>query len=205
MAAPLTPTPSSDSLNDLEYQKYRSDGTGFSVAVVNPDGTRVGSSTGTSATQVQGNVASGATDSGNPVKIGGIYNSSPITLTNGQRGDLQLDQFGDVLVNLATKLDRINDNVTAWRGGSSITTISTATTTTIANFPVYIEEIRVLGGTLGNVTVYDNTAASGTNPIPAFTPTAGQVIIDKSTIFSVGCVVVTAAATLVIVTWRSQQ
>ena len=46
---------------------------------------------------MQGNVASGASDSGNPVKVGGRYNSTPPTLTNGQRGDLQLDASGRLL------------------------------------------------------------------------------------------------------------
>lgn len=52
-----------------------------------------GSSTVTisGTTTVAGNVASGATDSGNPVKVGGVYNTSAPTLTNGQRGDLQVD------------------------------------------------------------------------------------------------------------------
>lgn len=50
---------------------------------------------------VMGSVASGATDSGNPVKVGGIYNSSPITLTNGQRGDVQLDANGYAKVNIS--------------------------------------------------------------------------------------------------------
>lgn len=47
---------------------------------------------------VGGNVASAATDSGNPVKVGGRYNSSGITLTNGQRGDLQLNASAHLLV-----------------------------------------------------------------------------------------------------------
>lgn len=51
---------------------------------------------------VAGNVASGSTDSGSPVKVGGIYNSTPVTLTNGQRGDLQLDANGYLKINLAT-------------------------------------------------------------------------------------------------------
>lgn len=54
------------------------------------------SGSGTTADQVQGNVASGATDSGNPVKVGGVYNSSPPVLTSGQRGDLQVDTRGNV-------------------------------------------------------------------------------------------------------------
>ncbi|TGP65458.1 hypothetical protein EN868_03145 [Mesorhizobium sp. M2D.F.Ca.ET.225.01.1.1] len=43
-----------------------------------------------------GNVASGAADSGNPVKIGGVYNSTLPTLTTGQRGDAQLDVNSNV-------------------------------------------------------------------------------------------------------------
>ena len=39
---------------------------------------------------VQGNVASGATDSGNPVKVGGVFRTTKPTLTDGQRGDVQL-------------------------------------------------------------------------------------------------------------------
>jgi hypothetical protein len=41
--------------------------------------------------QEVGNVASGAADSGNPVKIGGRYNTTKPTLTDAQRGDNQLD------------------------------------------------------------------------------------------------------------------
>lgn len=48
--------------------------------------------------QVQGNVATGATDSGNPLKIGGVFNTVPPTLTNAQRGDAQLDNRGSLWV-----------------------------------------------------------------------------------------------------------
>lgn len=44
-----------------------------------------------------GNVASGVADSGNPVKVGGKYNTAFPALTNGQRGDLQLDASGRVI------------------------------------------------------------------------------------------------------------
>mgnify|MGYP001160661676 FL=1 len=47
-----------------------------------------------------GNVASGATDAGNPLKVGGKYNSTKPTLTNGQRGDVQLTSRGSVAVTL---------------------------------------------------------------------------------------------------------
>jgi hypothetical protein len=55
-------------------------------------------SSGRAADEPQGNVAAGATDAGNPLKIGGKYNTTPPTLTSGQRGDLQLDSVGNVRV-----------------------------------------------------------------------------------------------------------
>jgi hypothetical protein len=46
------------------------------------------------ANTVVGNIASGSADSGNPVKTGAIFNSSPVTVTNGQRVDSQADANG---------------------------------------------------------------------------------------------------------------
>lgn len=48
--------------------------------------------------QVQGNVAAGASDSGNPVKVGGQYTSTLPTLTTGQRGNVQLDSSGRLII-----------------------------------------------------------------------------------------------------------
>lgn len=44
---------------------------------------------------VVGNVASGAADSGAPVKTGGVYHATPPTLSDGQRGDTELDPSGN--------------------------------------------------------------------------------------------------------------
>jgi hypothetical protein len=58
---------------------------------------------------VVGNVVSGSADSGNPVKIGGVFNQNfvnplgPISLSNGQRGDLQLDSLGRLIVVVANQ------------------------------------------------------------------------------------------------------
>jgi hypothetical protein len=54
-----------------------------------------------SAQQVLGNTPAGAADSGNGIKISGVYNSSPPTLASGWRGDAQLDAFGNLKVNIA--------------------------------------------------------------------------------------------------------
>lgn len=53
------------------------------------------------AVTASGDVASGGTDAGNPIKVAGVYRSSPIALANGQRGDLQLDAAGYLKVNIA--------------------------------------------------------------------------------------------------------
>lgn len=53
---------------------------------------------------IGGNVASGAADSGNPVKVGGKYNASGAAVTDGQRGDLQIDAAARLIVSLGTIL-----------------------------------------------------------------------------------------------------
>lgn len=48
--------------------------------------------------KVQGNVASAASDSGNPLKIGGIFNTTQPTVTTGQRVDFQSTARGAQIV-----------------------------------------------------------------------------------------------------------
>jgi hypothetical protein len=52
-------------------------------------------------TAVQGSSAAGSADSGNPVKIGAVYHASPPAFADGQRGDLQIDGQGRLMVNTA--------------------------------------------------------------------------------------------------------
>lgn len=47
---------------------------------------------------VGGNIASGSTDSGNPLKVGAIFNTILPTITNGQRVDNQADNNGRLIV-----------------------------------------------------------------------------------------------------------
>ena len=72
---------------------------GVSIRLSGSGATTEGGST-SAPLAMQGNVASVAADSANPVKVGGVYNSSAPTLTNGNRGDLQLDANGNLKVNL---------------------------------------------------------------------------------------------------------
>lgn len=71
------------------YVPVRADG-----SVIDP----AGGGTGASANQIQGNVADGATDLGNAVKIGGEFLTTLPTLTNGQRGAAMMSSRGELLV-----------------------------------------------------------------------------------------------------------
>lgn len=63
------------------------------------------------AIQVVGNVASGAADSGNPVKVGGIFQTTPSTVTNGQRSNIQVDANGNLRSNQVSGTVTGADNV----------------------------------------------------------------------------------------------
>lgn len=108
---------------------------------------------GTDITQsVGGNVAAAATDSGNPVKIGGIYNTSFPSYTSGQRTNIQTDSGGK-LFGVAT-------------GTSNITGGATSTSSTTA------EAGRVLKASAGNL-----YSLGVTN----LTATAGFVVVTNTT------------------------
>lgn len=155
-----------------------------------------------------GNVASAATDSGNPVKVAGVYKSTLDTYTTGQRAQWAMGSRGaghvelwatdaatpatigstadttaavvglftwdqNMLFNGAT-WDRVRSGgVTGMAGvsiqaspsgGYSISNITTATTTTVKSGAGTLHGINVntKGTVASTVTVYDNTAGSGT-------------------------------------------
>jgi len=75
-----------------------------SIAVTQSGTWNIGTLTSiTNAVDVVGNVASGATDAGDPVKIGAVYNSTLPTLTSGQRGDIQISSRGILLSALSAQ------------------------------------------------------------------------------------------------------
>lgn len=71
--------------------------------------------------QVVGNVAAAATDSGNPVKVGGVFNSTMPTYTNGQRGDLQTNAKGGLRIELTDSSANTAALVNASADGVSLT------------------------------------------------------------------------------------
>jgi len=96
--------------------------------------------------------------------------------------------------------DLTNDVVKVENRGSYFN-ISTATTTTVKSTAGHVNKIRVIGGTLGAVTIYDNTAASGTVILPSVTPVADGVLLEDID-FATGLTIVTAAATVIAGSYR---
>ena len=122
----------------------------------------------------------------------------PVFLTTSAGVDASDTTNNANKVTLATTMageDVANDVQKIETRGSAVN-ILTATTTTIKSAPGHVNRLIAVGGTMGNVTIYDNTAASGTVLFGPATPTAGGTIVENID-FSIGLTVVTAAATAI--------
>ena len=122
-----------------------------------------------------GNVASGATDSGNPVKVGLVYNGTAPSGTSGQRGDMQGDSGFNLKTTLATKIagEDLTNDVLKTEQRFSYAQGTAAATTVVKGSAGFVHALNILGGVLGAVTVYDNasgTAALASQIVPTFTP-----------------------------------
>lgn len=185
----------------------------------------VGVTQSTSPWVIGGNAASGAADSGNPVKIGGVNNTTQPTLTDGQRGDLQTD----TRANLKTVLYANNTATTASFNADNADAVAVSAT---ANKLVVLNRNSVYNGTTwdrlpgdttgvkiqdgGNSITVDNggtfavqAAQSGTwnigtvttltgitNALPAGSNVIGHVITDTgSTTAVTGTVTISGAVT----------
>lgn len=95
--------------------------------------------------QVVGNIANAGTDSDNPVKVGGRYNTTRPTYTDGQRGDLQIGTRGSVGVSLFSADTTVSIAAAA-------DTIDAATTSGTAN-----KLVNISRGTVFNGTTWDRT------------------------------------------------
>lgn len=138
-------------------------------------GTNVNIVTGTiNSGTVVGNAASGASDAGNPVKVGGVYNGTQPTVTTGQRVDFQTDNRGNHMVYLATKLDAANDAVTIGSqipaGTNIIGNVGTLVTGTI----LALASGTITGGTVQNLV--SGTINAGTFSMTSGTLNVGTVV-----------------------------
>lgn len=85
-------------------------------------------------TAVVGNVSSGATDSGNPVKVGAKYNATLPTVADGQRVDLQAGTRGSLNVTLYG----VNSNIGATVAGNTSDGVAAATQTLFSSGLGYV-------------------------------------------------------------------
>lgn len=118
-----------------------------------------------------GNVASGATDSGNPVKVGGKYNATAPTLTDGQRGDVQLDVNGNLKVTLATILSKLTDSIVSRPEGVTYTNITASTL--VRTGTGILVGMYVNSTSSGTIKFWDNTSGATTVINNTITPAIG--------------------------------
>jgi hypothetical protein len=131
--------------------------------------------TTTNPTRLAGTIASGAADSGNPIKIGGRYNATPPTLTDGQRGDAQLDSRGNLSVFIGTKNGTgsalVQASTDALAGASGLTSVSQNMTYNGSTWDRVRGDVNGLVVQPGLSTTFW-TYTSGTSPILSNTTTA---------------------------------
>jgi hypothetical protein len=143
-----------------------------------------------------GNVAASATDSGNPVKVGGRFASTVPVLTTGQRGDLMLEQGGSLRVAIngygATPDDARGTNAMIIGNNGTVTTTPTPIPLWVANSltdGTNWQRQRSIGDAA--------TAVSGVGVAAvAYAPTAsaGQAIVPSSSTAVEGSRVLKASA-----------
>lgn len=127
--------------------------------------------------QVVGNIASSTTDSGNPVKIASVYNSTMPVFSNLQRADLQSNFRGELAV--------VSRNKYFHLAGAATRTIKSGSGSLHA---AILDAVSGLGG----FTLYDNTAGSGSVIAINASGQAGSSIFDVE--FSTGLTIVTTGA-----------
>lgn len=140
--------------------------TGANATAIKVDGS-------TTTQPITGSVASGATDSGNPVKIGGVYNATQPTVTDGQRVDLQATTRGSLKVTLfgndvATALLNSGDNSDATAVSGTNNKLNTISRSTVFNGTSWD---RMRGDTNGTYTT-EVPLATSTNALSNATSTA---------------------------------
>ncbi len=132
-----------------------------------------------------------------------IYNASPTVRTEGQGGPLQANARGALNVTLETRLNGEDPNADVMKVEQQYvyTNITTQTTTTVKSGSGMLHAI-VLNTPVASavVTIYDNTAGSGTLigtiTLPGTLLSSGPVTVMINGKFNTGCTIVTSGATM---------
>lgn len=117
------------------------------------------------------------------------------TLVNaGNHADVQNVAFRE-------RLDAVNDAITNYPVSSSSTYIATATTTVVKTGAGHLAHIVVGETAAGAITIYDNTAASGTI-LAVLKASIVEGTYEFNVAFATGLTIVTAAVSKITVVWR---
>lgn len=153
-----------------QYADGAARGTATGTIAMVDDGTNVQSMAGDASGNVKmvGNVAGAATDSGNPVKVGGIFNTTAPTYSSGQRAELQTNNRGSLAVELkngATQLGYSTDNADAIGASGTADRLNVVSKNYVYNGSTYD---RMRGDTTSGVYVGGAVASAATdtgNPV----------------------------------------
>ena len=115
--------------------------------------------------------------------------------------DSPISTSGAEKISIEDKLDAVNDSITAYPLGHSTTYISSATTTTCKTGAGVLHTIVVGETAAGAITIWDNTAASGTT-LGVLKASLAEGTYTFNIAFSTGLTIVTAAASKITVSWR---
>lgn len=130
------------------------------------------------------------------------YEASPTTLSSGGTKQLPGNQLGQTLTDLGTRIagEDIANDVLKTRYSGSSTYISTATTTVVKSGAGHLHSIVLSETAAGSITVYDNTAGSGTIlAVLKASIVEGTYTLDIP--FGTGLTIVTAGASKLTVSW----
>lgn len=137
--------------------------------------------------QVQGNVAGGATDSGNALKAGGVFNTTPPTYTTGQRSDLQVGSRGSLNVSLLGQNSLLGADVLAQNADAVVATtnaLNVAAFNKVYNGTTFDRQTSIQGATatgLGVTAVHTApTSAAGAALLSTQTAVAASALAAKS-------------------------
>jgi len=134
-----------------------------------------------------GQAPSLGTNTGNPVKIGGAYNSSPPTVVSGEVVDLQVDTNGNLKTNVSNGIaagtaGAASANVVTVQGIASMTPVAV----TLSSNAVTTQPAQ---NTTGGASYY--------NAIPPATPAVATVKSSGGNILGIRCVNLNASAVFV--------
>lgn len=133
----------------------------------------------TNGAYTAGNVAAGVTDAGNPVKIGGVNNTTLPTLTTGQRGDAQLDTRGGIVTVLKGKdnTNFVNVSTLAADAAAALTALAINSQSLVYNGATWD---RARGDTNGSYVVRIPVTTAGAAITPVVTSAVASGLVLKA-------------------------